>query len=60
MRSAELLRKPCSSNRQELNRRPHGADTPMMVSNSGTGDLREFALFVVDAEKPFSSPAKMD
>ena len=38
----------------------HGADTPMMVSNSGTGDLREFALFVVDAEKPFSSPAKMD
>jgi quercetin dioxygenase-like cupin family protein len=38
----------------------HGADTPMMVSNSGTGDLREFALFVVDAEKPFSSSAKMD
>jgi quercetin dioxygenase-like cupin family protein len=38
----------------------HGADTPMMVSNSGTGDLREFALFVVDAEKPFSSAAKMD
>jgi quercetin dioxygenase-like cupin family protein len=37
----------------------HGADTPMMVSNSGTGDLREFALFVVDGEKPFSSPAHL-
>jgi hypothetical protein len=38
----------------------HGADTPMMVSNSGSGELREFALFVVDAERPFSSPAKFD
>jgi quercetin dioxygenase-like cupin family protein len=35
----------------------HGADTPMQVSNSGSGDLRELALFVVDASKPFSSPA---
>jgi quercetin dioxygenase-like cupin family protein len=38
----------------------HGADTPMVVSNSGTGELRELALFVVDATKPFSSPAKFD
>jgi hypothetical protein len=39
----------------------HGDEnTPMIVSNSGSGDLREFALFVVDANKPFSSPAKMD
>jgi hypothetical protein len=38
----------------------HGADTPMVVSNSGSGDLREFALFVVDASRPFNSPAKMD
>jgi quercetin dioxygenase-like cupin family protein len=36
----------------------HGADTPMQVSNSGSGDLRELALFVVDANKPFSSPAQ--
>ena len=36
----------------------HGADTPMQVSNSGSGDLRELALFVVDASKPFSSPAQ--
>jgi hypothetical protein len=38
----------------------HGTDTPMVVSNSGSEDLREFALFVVDANKPFSSPAKFD
>ena len=38
----------------------HGADTPMIVSNSGSGDLREFALFVVDASRPFNSPARMD
>jgi hypothetical protein len=37
----------------------HGGDTPMVVSNSGSGDLREFALFVVDASKPFSSPAQL-
>jgi quercetin dioxygenase-like cupin family protein len=38
----------------------HGVDTPMVVSNSGSEDLREFALFVVDANRPFSSPAKFD
>jgi hypothetical protein len=37
----------------------HGTDMPMVVSNSGTEDLREFALFVVDASKPFSSPAQL-
>jgi hypothetical protein len=37
----------------------HGGDTPMAVSNSGSGDLREFALFVVDANRPFSSPAQL-
>jgi quercetin dioxygenase-like cupin family protein len=38
----------------------HGADIPMIVSNGGSDDLRELALFVVDASKPFSSPAKLD
>ncbi len=38
----------------------HGTDTPMVVSNSGSEDLREFALFVVDANKPFSSPAPLE
>ncbi len=37
----------------------HGTNTPMVVSNSGSEDLREFALFVVDASKPFSSPAQL-
>lgn len=37
----------------------HGGDTPMAVSSSGSGELREFALFVVDADRPFSSPAQL-
>ena len=37
----------------------HGGGTPMVVSNSGSGDLRELALFVVDATKPFSSSAQL-
>jgi hypothetical protein len=36
----------------------HGADTPMQVSSSGATDLHSLAMFVVDASKPFSSPAK--
>jgi hypothetical protein len=36
----------------------HGADTPMQVSSSGTTDLHSLVMFVVDASKPFSSPAK--
>jgi hypothetical protein len=38
----------------------HGADTPMEVFNAGTSDLEEFAIFVVDANRKFSSPAKFD
>lgn len=38
----------------------HGGGEPMVVSNSGSSELKELALFVVDASKPFSSPAKMD
>jgi hypothetical protein len=37
----------------------HGGDTPMEVSSTGQVDLKEFALFVVDAARPFSSPAKL-
>lgn len=36
----------------------HGADVPMQVSSSGTTDLHALVMFVVDAAKPFSSPAK--
>lgn len=35
----------------------HGADMPMQVSSSGSTDLRSLVMFVVDAARPFSSPA---
>jgi hypothetical protein len=35
----------------------HGADMPMQVSSSGATDLHSLVMFVVDAAKPFSSPA---
>jgi mannose-6-phosphate isomerase-like protein (cupin superfamily) len=38
----------------------HGPNTPMQVSSSGSVDLHSLALFVVDATKPFSSPAKFE
>jgi quercetin dioxygenase-like cupin family protein len=37
----------------------HGADVPMQVSSSGQGDLHALVMFVVDATRPFSSPAAM-
>jgi hypothetical protein len=37
----------------------HGADMPMVVFSAGTTDLDQLVMFVVDANKPFSSPAKM-
>jgi hypothetical protein len=36
----------------------HGADMLMQVSSSGSTDLHSLVMFVVDATKPFSSPAK--
>ena len=38
----------------------HGADTPMEVFSAGTTDLDQFVMFVVDATRPFSSPARFD
>ncbi|WP_419693244.1 cupin domain-containing protein [Mesorhizobium muleiense] len=38
----------------------HSADTPMEVFNAGTTDLDQLAIFVVDANRPFSSPASLD
>ncbi len=37
----------------------HGADMPMVVFSAGTSDLDQLVMFVVDATRPFSSPAKM-
>lgn len=38
----------------------HSPGTPMEVFNSGTSDLNTLVMFVVDATKPFSSPAKFE
>jgi hypothetical protein len=35
----------------------HGADMPMQVSSSGDKPLHSLVMFVLDATKPFSSPA---
>jgi len=35
-----------------------GADTPMQALSSGSTDLHSLVMFVVDAARPFSSPAK--
>ena len=35
----------------------HGADMAMQVSSSGATDLHALVMFVVDATRPFSSPA---
>lgn len=37
----------------------HGADMPMQVSSSGSANLHALVMFVVDADKPFSSPAAL-
>jgi hypothetical protein len=36
-----------------------GADVPMEVSSTGDGELLALVMFVVDATRPFSTPAKM-
>ena len=38
----------------------HGADTPMQVFNAGNTELNQIVMFVVDARRPFSEPAKLD
>lgn len=38
----------------------HVADTPMEVFSAGTTDLDQLVMFVVDATRPFSSPARLE
>lgn len=38
----------------------HGADMPMEVFNAGTTNLDQLVMFVVDATKPFTAPAKFE
>ncbi|HUJ88324.1 MAG TPA: cupin domain-containing protein [Burkholderiales bacterium] len=40
--------------------RGRGAYTPMEVFSAGSSDLHALVMFLVDAGKPFSSPAKLD
>jgi hypothetical protein len=37
----------------------HGADMAMQVSSSGASDLHALVMFVVDATRPFSTPASL-
>jgi quercetin dioxygenase-like cupin family protein len=39
---------------------PGEPETPMEVSSSGDEELRQLIMFVVDANKPFSTPASLD
>lgn len=45
-----------AAGQSEAGREPN---TPMQVSSSGSTDLHSLVMFVVDAAKPFSSPAKL-
>jgi hypothetical protein len=38
----------------------HGADMPMEVFSAGATDLDQLVMFVVDATRPFSSPARFE
>ena len=38
----------------------HGADTPMEVFSAGATDFEIFAMFLLDATRPFSSPARLE
>ena len=37
----------------------HDSDTPMEVFSAGPGDLIQLVMFVVDAARPFSTPAQV-
>jgi hypothetical protein len=39
---------------------PGEPETPMEVSSSGKEELRQLIMFVVDANRPFSTPASLD
>jgi hypothetical protein len=38
----------------------HGADMPLEVFSAESSDLDQLVMFVVDASRPFSSPAKLE
>jgi hypothetical protein len=38
----------------------HGVDMPMQVFNASATDSELFAMFALDATRPFSSPARFE
>src|SRR5664279_2005962 len=55
-------RTPHGGNRTEAGRSMvgHGPDMPMEVSSSGTTDLDQLVMFLLDATRPASVPAKLE
>ena len=55
-------RTPHGENRTEAGRSMvgHGPDMPMEVFSSGTTDLDQLVMFLLDATKPASAPAKFE
>ena len=61
LRGEQSIRGPSDTLRVRLGQAEagRGAGVPMQVSSSGDTDLLALVMFVVDATKPFSSPATM-
>jgi mannose-6-phosphate isomerase-like protein (cupin superfamily) len=61
LRGEQSIRGPADTLRVRVGQAEagRGANVPMQVSSSGETDLVALVMFVVDATKPFSSPATM-
>jgi mannose-6-phosphate isomerase-like protein (cupin superfamily) len=61
LRGEQSIRGPADTLRVRVGQAEagRGAGVPMQVSSSGETDLLALVMFVVDATKPFSSPATM-
>ena len=61
LRGEQSIRGPADTLRVRVGQAEagRGANVPMQVSSSGDTDLVALVMFVVDATKPFSSPATM-
>jgi hypothetical protein len=61
LRGEQSIRGPADTLRVRVGQAEagRGANVPMQVSSSGVSDLVALVMFVVDATKPFSSPATM-
>jgi hypothetical protein len=61
LRGEQSLRSPDGVVRMTAGQPTIGrGEAPMQVSSSGTTDLHALVMFVVDATRPFSSPARFD